>query len=418
MKLEIRPIASSMLRNRTGPILICLQIALTLALLVNSIFIIQLQMEKIARPLGTDIDNTAVFNVALVDPLDDMEPFIKNDLDEIRRIPGIIDVTTVGQPLHGGGGSDYDYRPVPEENIGLTRRVAQNEVDEHGLNALGIELLYGRNFRADEILYSAPNAQVGPSEVILVTESLAKNFFPDSETADIVGKVVYRGDVDTTPLEIIGIMADVAAYWINYDSEFAREAAYSSMLLPVVQTLNGDGHYYVFRTEPGEQDRLMAAVTDKLYEINPDRLLINPTTQAEIVRRTYESNRAIATILAVISVLMVMITAFGIVGLASFTVNQRTRQIGTRRALGAKKRDILRYFLVENVMLTTIGVVLGSAMAYGIHLFLFSIMHIPKMSFALIPVGVVVLYVLGFVAVLGPALRATAVTPAVASRAV
>jgi putative ABC transport system permease protein len=190
------------------------------------------------------------------------------------------------------------------------------------------------------------------------------------------------------------------------------------MLLPVVQTMNGDGHYYVFRTEPGEQDRLMAAVTDKLYEINPDRLLINPTTQAEIVRRTYESNRAIATILAVISVLMVMITAFGIVGLASFTVNQRTRQIGTRRALGAKKRDILRYFLVENVMLTTIGVVLGSAMAYGIHLFLFSIMHIPKMSFALIPVGVVVLYVLGFVAVLGPALRATAVTPAVASRAV
>ena len=85
--MEIRPIASSMFRNRTGPILICLQIALTLALVVNSIFIIQLQLAKIARPLGTDIDNTAIFNVALVDPLDDMEPFIKNDLDEIRRIP-------------------------------------------------------------------------------------------------------------------------------------------------------------------------------------------------------------------------------------------------------------------------------------------------------------------------------------------
>jgi putative ABC transport system permease protein len=104
--------------------------------------------------------------------------------------------------------------------------------------------------------------------------------------------------------------------------------------------------------------------------------------------------------------------------LASFTVNQRTRQIGTRRALGAKKRDILRYFLLENVMLTTVGVVLGSALAYGTHLFLFSIMHIPKMSFALIPFGVVVLYVLGIVAVIGPALRATAVPPAVASRTV
>jgi len=407
-----------MFRNRTGPILICLQIALTLALVVNSIFIIQLQMEKIARPLGTDIDNTAIFNVALVDPLDDMEPFLKNDLEEIRRIPGIVDVTLLVQPLHAGGGMGGGYRPVLEANPDRVLGVAFNESDEHGLNALGIELLYGRNFRADEILYTALGAQVGPSEVVLITESLAKNLFPDSETADVVGKIIYRGEADTAPVEIIGIMADVAAHWVNRDSEFARDSRYNFMLLPLVQTYHGEGHYYVFRTEPGAQDRLMAAVTDRLYEINPDRLFFEPSTQAEIVRTSQEGYRAIATILGVISVLMVLITAFGIVGLASFTVNQRTRQIGMRRALGARKRDILRYFLLENVMLTTIGVVLGSALAYGIHLFLFSIMHIPKMSFTLIPAGIVVLYVLGFVAVIGPALRATAVAPAIASRAV
>jgi len=416
--MEIRPIASSMFRNRTGPILICLQIALTLALVVNSIFIIQLQMEKISRPLGTDVDNTAVFNVALVDPLEDMEPFLKNDLEEIRRIPGIIDVTLMVQPLHAGGGMSSGYRAVLEANPDRVLGVALNESDEHGLNALGVELLYGRNFRTDEVRYTATNAQVGPSEVVLVTESLAKNLFPDSETADVVGKIIYRGEADTTPIEIIGIMADVAAHWVNRDSEFARDSGYNFILLPLVQTFYGEGHYYVFRTELGAQDRLMAAVTDRLYEIDPDRLFFEPSTQAEIVRNSQEGFRAIATILGVISVLMVMVTAFGIVGLASFTVNQRTRQIGTRRALGARKRDILRYFLLENVMLTTIGVVLGSALAYGIHLFLFSIMHIPKMSFTLIPAGIVVLYVLGFVAVIGPALRATAVAPAIASRAV
>jgi putative ABC transport system permease protein len=368
--------------------------------------------------LGTDIDNIAIFNVALVDPLDDMEAFVKNDMDEIRRIPGIIDATIVLMPLHAGGGSSNGYRSVSEPNSDLITNVSLNEVDEHGLDALGVELLYGRNFRSDEILYPAPNVQLGPSKVVLVTESLAREFFPDSEIADIVGKVVYQGDVDTTPVEIIGITADVAAHWINYSSEFADEAAYHFMLLPLVQTWIGEGHNYVFRTEPGAQDRLMAEVTDKLYEINPDRLLYDPTTQAELVRRNHEGNVAIATILGVISVLMIMVTSFGIVGLASFTVNQRTRQIGTRRALGAKKRDILRYFLLENVILTTIGVVIGSALAYGIHLFLFSIMHIPKMSFALIPVGVLVLYLLGFAAVIGPALRATAVSPAVASRTV
>jgi len=418
MKMEIRPIASSMLRNRTGPILICLQIALTLALVVNSVFIIQLQMEKIARPLGTDVDNTANFNVALVDPLDDMEAFVKNDLDEIRRIPGIIDATIVLTPLHAGGGMSNGYRSVSETNTGQVTNVSVNEIDEHGLNTLGVELLYGRNFRADEVPYPAPNVQLGPPKVVLVTESLARKLVPDSEVADIVGKVIYQGDLDTTPIEIIGIMADVAAHWINYSGEFADEAAYHFMLSPMVQTWIGEGHNYVFRTEPGAQDRLMAEVTDKLYEINPDRLLYDPTTQAEIIRRNHEGNVAIATILGVISVLMIMVTSFGIVGLASFTVNQRTRQIGTRRALGAKRRDIFRYFLVENILLTTIGVVLGSALAYGVHLFLFSIMHIPRMSFSLIPVGVVVLYVLGFVAVIGPARRATRVAPAVASRAV
>lgn len=406
------------MRNRTGPILICLQIALTLALVVNSALIIRLQIEKISLPLGTDTENTAVFNVALVEPLDDMEPFIKNDLEEIRSIPGIIDVTILGQPMHGGGGRGESYRPVPEPGPDQGSGASVNEVDEHGLNALGVDLLYGRNFRADEVQYPRVGAEVIITETVLITESFAKSLFPENEVADIVGKVIFLGDTDTTPIEIIGITSDVAAAWINGSSEFASRNAYHVLLTPVVHTWIGEGHYYVFRTEPGQQDRLMAAVTDKLYEINPDRLFWEPSTQMELVETRNEGRISIAVILGVISVLMILITAFGIVGLASFTVNQRTRQIGTRRALGAKKRDILRYFLVENVILTTIGVVLGAALAYGVHLFLFSIMEIPKMSFTLIPVGVVALYVLGIIAVIGPALRATAVPPAVASRTV
>jgi putative ABC transport system permease protein len=406
------------MRNRTGPILICLQIALTLALVVNSVLIIRLQIEKISLPLGTDIENNAVFNVALVDPLDDMEPFIKNDLEEIRNIPGIIDVTILGQPMHGGGGRGESYRPTPEASQDQGTGASVNEVDEHGLNALGVDLLYGRNFRADEVLYPRRGEEALVTDTVLVTKSLAKGLFPDSEIAGIVGKVIYLGDTNTTPIEIVGITSDVAAAWINGSSEFAKKTAYNVILLPVVHTWVGEGHYYVFRTEPGQQDRLMAAVTDKLYEINPDRLFWEPSTQAELVDTRNEGRMSIAIILGVISVLMVLITALGIVGLASFTVNQRTRQIGTRRALGAKKRDILRYFLLENLILTTIGVVLGSVLAYGVHLFLFSIIEIPKMSFTLLPVGVLVLYALGIVAVIGPALRATAVPPAVASRTV
>ena len=112
------------------------------------------------------------------------------------------------------------------------------------------------------------------------------------------------------------------------------------------------------------------------------------------------------------------ITGLGIVGLASFSVNRRTKQIGTRRALGATKRDILRYFLVENFVITTFGVVLGGAMTIGFNVWLTEAMSLPKIDLYYVPIGMGVLWIIGQLAVLGPARRACAVPPAVATRTV
>ena len=120
--------------------------------------------------------------------------------------------------------------------------------------------------------------------------------------------------------------------------------------------------------------------------------------------------------LSLVTALILAITALGIVGLASFSVRQRTKQIGTRRALGARRSDIVRYFVTENWLITTIGVVLGSVFAVALNYWLVQLYDLPHIAWYYIPVGIIGLWVLGLLAVLGPALKAAAIPPAIATR--
>ena len=116
------------------------------------------------------------------------------------------------------------------------------------------------------------------------------------------------------------------------------------------------------------------------------------------------------------STVLLAVTAFGIVGLTSFWVEQRRRQIGIRRAVGATRGQILAYFRLENFLLTTAGVLIGMALALGVNLFLMKHYEMRLMPWYYLPAGAVTLWVLGQLAVWGPALRAAAVPPMVATR--
>jgi putative ABC transport system permease protein len=125
-----------------------------------------------------------------------------------------------------------------------------------------------------------------------------------------------------------------------------------------------------------------------------------------------------AYLLIGVSLGLLVITALGIVGLASSWVQQRTRQIGIRRALGATRGDILRYFQVENFILTTAGIAAGMGLAYAINLWLMGAYEVPRLPAQVLPAGAVLLWLLGQLAVLGPARRASAISPAIATRTV
>ena len=123
-----------------------------------------------------------------------------------------------------------------------------------------------------------------------------------------------------------------------------------------------------------------------------------------------------ASLLVAVCVALLVVTALGIVGLASFWVQQRSRMIGIRRALGATRGQILRYFQAENLLLTSLGIGLGMALAYAINLALMAHYELPRLPLVYLPIGALALWALGQLAVLGPALRAAALPPVVVMR--
>ena len=154
--------------------------------------------------------------------------------------------------------------------------------------------------------------------------------------------------------------------------------------------------------------KVMREVEDALVAARDDRVLIRNTSIKDARANRYRADRSLAWMLITIMGLLLLVTASGIVGMASLWVNQRRKQIGVRRAIGARKADILRYFLVENLMITTAGIAVGLAMAVGLNNFLVSELDLPRLPVAYLGLTMVGMWVLGLLAVLGPAWRAAA----------
>jgi putative ABC transport system permease protein len=223
--------------------------------------------------------------------------------------------------------------------------------------------------------------------------------------------VIYFGD--EKPVTVVGVVDHLVRPSI-FDGD---ETADYSMLLPlrVDYTVGG---YYLLRTRPGEAQRIARDAAAALERHDPNRVILDKLTMTEIRDKFFRQDRSMAWLLVAVCVALLVVTALGIVGLASFWVQQRTKQIGVRRALGATRGQVLRYFQTENFLLASLGIVVGMLGAYGINQLLMSHYELPRLPALYLPVGAMVLWLLGQLSVLGPARRAAAVPPAVATRSV
>ncbi len=400
--MEIRPILSAMMRNRSGVLLVGLQIAITLAVAANAAFIIQQRLEKIGRPSGVDAANMFYVYSYGYSPSYDSKPTLAADLDTLRRLPGVLAASSTNGMLLSGGGSANSYQASANTKA---PQIPGNyfEIGEQGLNALGVKLVAGRNFRADELTYSGLD-NLFPKQII-VTRTMAKALFGDER---VVGRLVYSPTGDAA--EIIGVTQNMMGSWV--DNRHPENVVFH----PILQ--RGARLTYMVRTEPGRRDELMARAEKALSKPGDGRFVVWVHSQEHYIKNSYRSDRRMVVFLWTMICLMVGVTALGIVGLATFLVNARRKQIGTRRAIGARRIDIVRYFMVENGLLTAFGVIAGAGLSFLFSYWLSNMFALPPLKLRFVLWGIAALLLLGQMAVFIPARRAAAVPPALATRTV
>lgn len=405
--MDIKPIYSALMRNKAGLALIVLQVAITLAVVCNSLFIIVERSELVARPSGMDEANT--FRLASLGFVRDydLKSAIRQDLDLIRSLPGVVAATTTNSipTSNGGWGTGVDTEPLERGTDKRAHGAGMYMADEQTIEAFGLKLIEGRDFRAEEITDSERGSGLLFDSVI-VSEALAKKFAPEGSA---VGKVIYGISDDTTPKTIIGVVERLQMPWTGADE------VEQALLVPT-RNLGENYSMYVVRTEPGQRDAVMKEVESTLLAANTGRIIRGARTVESVRADAYREDHAMMSILFGVMGAMLLVTGAGIVGLASFWVTRRTKQIGTRRALGARRFNIKAYFQTENGIMVGMGIVLGGLMAYGFNAWLMSEYDAARLPWYYVPVGSLVVFLLGQLAVWGPASRAAKVSPAVATR--
>jgi putative ABC transport system permease protein len=403
--MEMRPILSAMRRNKFGALLIATQMAVTLAFLANALTLVEQRIGWSDRPTGLDEADIFVMQSELVDHPNDLAARQAADMDALRALPGVADAfTTDMYPLEGGGWIET-VNLTPDQKT-PTAFAAHYMGDEHALNTMGLKLIAGRNFSANEIVNRSDN-EIPPPSGFIVSKVLAAKLFPNG---DALGKSIFVEN--EKPVSIIGIVDRLQGPMTDATGLYSTFAE-NSVLTPY--RLIRETNVYMVRARPGQRDAVMKAAEARLFSIDDNRILKSKSME-QVRTDAYRGDHGLIVLLSAICTALLIVTGFGIIGLTSYWVAQRRQQIGIRRALGATRQAIVRYFQTENFMIAAAGATIGIAFAIALNLWMVRSFEMVRMDNSRAVGGALVILILGQFAVLWPALRAASIPPALATR--
>ncbi len=410
--MPVHPILSAMRHNKVGALLIGLQISVTLAILCNALLIIHQRLAQLSRPSGTDEANLfAIANEWI--GAGDHTAGVVNDVAALRAMPGVAGayVTNTYPLSNKGGGSAVWIRPPVDGTQPPAADTAMYYGDEQTLQTLGLRLIAGRNFSPTDIVTSTDDSQPVPDGLI-VTQALARKLFPHSPA---VGRGIYiNGWTRTVP--VIGVVERLQGPLVSGGGDLGGANVDNSVLMPYRDV--ADEAYYVVRAEPGQLAAVIKASRQRLLQLDANRLIAKVQPFSAARAAVYHDDRGLAVILAIVCAVLLVVVACGIVGLTSYWVSQRRRQIGIRRALGATRPAVARYFQTENLMIAAAGGIGGAALGLAANIWMVENLQMARMPVSYLVAGLAAVLALGQLAVLSPALRAAAVPPAEATRTV
>ncbi|MCC4595944.1 FtsX-like permease family protein [Xanthomonas campestris pv. phormiicola] len=404
--MQIRIVLSALRKHRIATVLIALEISLACAVFCNACFLISQRLQ--AMRIDSGVDEAALGTVKL----SGFDPQLASDLNArvvaaLRGISAVKTVSVVNAVPFGEPGARAGVT-LDQEQQHFGGVIDFYVGDASAIQAFGLRLLSGRLPASEEY---TPVAQYVPSNPpVLITQKLAEHLWPGQNP---IGQRLWSMD---TSFRVIGVIDHLS---VSQPGGGEAEDPDWSVFVPAIPGPSLAGKYLI-RGNPEDIPAIMRDSRDAVLKVAPDAVFDMEQSRSLVELRDsyFKSSRVMAAMLFGVIVALLGTTALGIVGLASFWVTQRRKQIGIRRALGATRSDILRYFQIENFLIVSLGIVFGMLLAYGMSLVLMRAYELPRLPLWYMPIGAVTLWILGQLAVLAPALRASGISPVAAIRAI
>jgi putative ABC transport system permease protein len=383
---------------RGRAILITAEVALSLVLLIGAGLMVR-SFDKLTHvDPGFVPDRVLIFNIGASPSADAVRQaaFYDQILERLRSVLGVDRVGAVSRlPLSGGNSNRSFNLPGSDTSYDADIRVATPDY----FKAIGIPLLRGRNFTEHDTKNS--------TRVAIVNEALVRATFPGQ---DPIGKTVTNFGPGNETLEIVGVVGNVR--------HLALETEPRTELYQPLGQASWPSMFVAVHTATSNPLTVVPAVQNAVWTVDKNVPLGNVRTMQEIVANSLVKRKFTMLLLAIFAGLAVTLAAIGLYGVMSYSVSQRTREIGIRMALGAQRKQVLKLVVRQGMTLTAIGVVVGIAVSLGLtHLManlLFGISATDSTTFLALSV---VLLAVALLACWLPARRASGVDPMVALRA-
>ncbi|WP_266170313.1 ABC transporter permease [Dyella subtropica] len=399
----LQPLVIAWRRHRLATLLLVLEIAIAYGVLCNACYLVAGRLATIRSQSGLDESSLAAVQLS-GSGAGSGAAINAAVLAGIRSIPGVQEAGVLNTVPFGMQKAAVEIARQPEG--GAAAKADFYIGGEGSIEALGLRVISGRLPATDDYL---PLAGSLPADgLVLVTKSLSDYLWPQSTP---LGKEFW---VDKRRFRVIGILERLP---IARPGSRGNSSINWSIFAPVKpgDALVGS---YVLRASEGDMQRVLSNVEKVVATIVPDIVFDRAQSQTiETLRKAYfQRDISLIALLAGVVMALLLVAAFGIGGLASFWVEQRRRHIGIRRALGATRRDIRHQFQAENFSIVTAGIAVGVVIAIGLSLIYTRYYAAPTLPLSYLLIGGLSLWLLGQVAVLGPAIRAAAVEPVAAIR--
>jgi predicted permease len=335
----------------------------------------------------------------------------KQMLERIGAVPGVTSASLARQGLLSGSGTQGSitvpgFTPPPQENQ-LSRSGDRVELDVPYLSqvgpnffrTLGMTIVRGRDI--------GPHDNETSPKVAVVNEAFARYYFGSE---DPIGRRFDRGAEDGGEVEIVGVVKDAKA-------ESVKEQTPRTFYVPFLQDPSSWRETTFQVRTAGDPLAVVAAIRREVQSVEPNLPVFRIKTLEQQVDETLGQERLVATLASLFGVLALLLAGAGLYGVLSYSVSRRTREIGIRIALGAKRGDVLRFFIGQGMVLVMFGLGLGLAAAFAltrlISSLLFGISNTDLVTFVVVALGMAIV---GLCACYLPARRATKVDPLVALR--